>query len=198
VLTTDTDSPLPLRKLGGVKGDLANSPLPPTLDTLDAGFLMLPRPVGVDLDTAANLSSNAPLLGVELADKGLGGWFEIRPPYFGGCGKDPILTVFRRPLPGGRGPAGESVVLSVGILMAELEWPLGIGRADNAEDETARVVAGDGSNEEGVRDVGPMLETRDFLGTGSDGRGPVGGAIEGRAAGRGSVAMVRWFCCDRV
>lgn len=53
-------------------------------------------------------------------------------------------------------------------------------------------MAGEGSNEEELRVVGPMLETRDFLGTGSDGRGPVGGAIDGRAtAGRGSVAMVR-------
>jgi len=61
-----------LKKLG-VKGDFANSPLPPTLDTLDAGFLMLPPLVGATFDIDDNLSSNASLLGVELADNGLGG-----------------------------------------------------------------------------------------------------------------------------
>ena len=68
-------------------------------------------------------------------------------------------------------------------------WPFGVGRWGSTEDETARfAVAGEGSNEaEGVRDAGLAFETRD-LATGSEGRGPVGGAIEGRD-GRGSVVV---------
>jgi len=105
-----------------------------------------------------------------------------------------MLTVFRSVLPGGRGPPDASVVVKVGTLETELAATLGVGRRVSPEDETARVaVVGEGSSEDAVRDVGPMLETRDFFGTGKDGRGPVGGAIEGRglaAAGRGSEAMI--------
>lgn len=184
-------------------GDLANKPRPPTLDILGAGLLTLPCLDGVaNLEPAANLWSSVSLLGVELADSGLGGWLPFLPTYLGGCGKAPILTVFRRVLPGGNGPAGESFVASVGTLEAEFVWPLGIGRRGNDEDDTARVAtAGDGSSEdEGARSVGPTFDARDFA-TGNDGRGPVGGAIEGRD-GRGSVlAMVlssqtKSLCCS--
>lgn len=50
-------------------------------------------------------------------------------------------------------------------------------------------MAGEGSSEaEDDRDAGLTLETRDFA-TGRAGRGPVGGAIEGRD-GRGRVVVV--------
>lgn len=99
-----------------------------------------------------------------------------------------MLTVFRSVFPGGSGPAWASVGLIVGTLEAELVWPFDDGRWGSAETDTARADAGVANIEdEEVRDAGPMFETRD-LGTGSDGRGPVGGAIEGRD-GRGSVVV---------
>jgi hypothetical protein len=105
-----------------------------------------------------------------------------------------MLTVFRNVLPGGSGPAGASVAVSVGTLEVEFVWPLALGRRGNAEDETARcAVAGDGRNEDdGTRDAELAVDGRD-LATGKEGRGPVGGAIEGRD-GRGSVVvMVKWL-----
>lgn len=47
------------------------------------------------------------------------------------------------------------------------------------------------------REAGPTFETRDFA-TGSEGSGPVGGAIDGRD-GRGSVWLVMFFllACTR-
>jgi hypothetical protein len=49
-------------------------------------------------------------------------------------------------------------------------------------------VVGDGSSDaEDVREAGLVLDGRD-LGTGSDGSGPVGGAMEGRE-GRGNVVV---------
>ena len=52
--------------------------------------------------------------------------------------------------------------------------------------------AGEGrSDEEGTRDAGLAVEGRDFA-TGKEGRGPVGGAIEGRD-GLGSVVVMVWW-----
>lgn len=108
-----------------------------------------------------------------------------------------MLTVFRSVRPGGKGPAGLSAPASVGMVVVEFVCPLGVGRWGNAEEETARLVEeGDGSNEEGDRgeevteakEATEATEVRD-LGTGSDGRGPVGGATEGRE-GRGRVVVV--------
>lgn len=75
LVSTDTDSPVPLSRLGGDKGDLGKSPRPPpTLDTL-LGFLRLLARAGdaVGLLGADNLCPSESLLGVALADSGLGG-----------------------------------------------------------------------------------------------------------------------------
>lgn len=100
-----------------------------------------------------------------------------------------MLTVFRSVFPGGSGPAGESFVVSVGIVEVEFVWPFAVGRWGRAEEETARfAVASPGRSElEAVREAGLMFEALDFA-TGRAGSGPVGGAIEGRE-GRGS----EWF-----
>jgi hypothetical protein len=76
------------------------------------------------------------------------------------------------------------------MLEVELVWPFGVGRCGRAEDETARIPdAGEESSEGGDgREAGLLLGCLDF-GTGNEGRGPVGGAIEGRD-GRGSVVVV--------
>lgn len=145
--------------------------------------------------------------GVELADNGLGGWLTCRCPCFGGCGKAPMLTVLRSDFPGGRGPTdGGSALGSTGKVDDEFVFPLGDGRWGNAEEEeTARIPEGDESIEFETAGGGragdvallwPFGATR-VLGTGSDGRGPVGGAIEG-LDGRGSVvAMTAGVCIYR-
>lgn len=113
-----------------------------------------------------------------------------------------MLTVFRSDFPGGSGPAGDSVVVRVGKLEAELVWPLGSpGRCGSAEEETALLAAAvlllllllaarAGSSEPGEEraEVGAVFETRVFA-TGSEGSGPVGGAMDGRE-GRGRVWLV--------
>lgn len=109
-----------------------------------------------------------------------------------------MLTVFRSDFPGGSGPAGDSVVVRVGKLEAELVWPLGSpGRCGSAEEETALLAAvllllaaRAGSSEPGEEraEVGAVFETRVFA-TGSEGSGPVGGAMDGRE-GRGRVWLV--------
>jgi hypothetical protein len=104
-----------------------------------------------------------------------------------------MLTVFRSDLPGGSGPAGDSFAFKVGTFDVELEWLFGDGRCGSADDDTARLaVEGDGRNELGEgRDAGLALDDRD-LATGRAGRGPVGGAMDGRE-GRGRVVMVSWI-----
>jgi len=105
-----------------------------------------------------------------------------------------MLTVFRSVLPAGNGPAGESVAGSAGILEMELVWPLVDSRWGNPDDVTARMPEGD--------PIGEAVEIRDgefallprVFGTGSEGSGPVGGAIDGRD-GRGRVAAMVLFCC---
>jgi hypothetical protein len=151
------------------------------LETL--GFLRLPDLDGV-LETDDSLWFIESLYGVELVDSGLGGWLDVLP--FGGWGKAPMLTVLRNPLPAGRGPAGKSSVRSVGRV-DECAWFFGEGRWGRAEEDTARVaIAEPGSSD--AREEGVTLEARDFA-TGSEGSGPVGGAIEGRE-GRGSEWLV--------
>lgn len=117
--------------------------------------------------------------GVRLAESGLEG-LEI-PICLGGCGNAPMLTVFRSVLPAGSGPAGPSSACKVGT---DGEFVcFAPARYGNAEEETARfAVAGLGSIE--LRRGPGLLEPLD-LATGNDGRGPVGGAIEG-LEGRGS------------
>ena len=84
--------------------------------------------------------------------------------------------------------------MRVGTLEVELVWPFGVGRCGRADEETALLLlllllARPGSSEPGdERAEGAMFETRDFV-TGSEGSGPVGGAIDGRD-GRGSVWLV--------
>lgn len=166
-------------------------------------FLRLVFLAGVtgDLKLGASRDSTDSPFGVELADSGLGGWLPSLLACFGGWGKAPMLTVLRRDLPGGSGPAGESVVVRVGTLEAEFVWVFCMGRCGRADDETALLAAvvllgRAGSSEPGdERAAGVIFETRDFA-TGSEGSGPVGGAMEGRD-GRGRVwlaiaATVYW------
>lgn len=150
--------------------------------------MLLDRFGVASLGPDAILESTVSPNGVELADSGLGGWLPVLAACLGGCGKAPMLTVFRSDFPGGSGPAGELSEVRVGTLEVELVCPRA-GRCGNTEDDTARLpVAGEGSSDaDEVRDAGLTLETRD-LATGSEGRGPVGGAIEGRD-GRGSVVV---------
>lgn len=117
--------------------------------------------------------------GVELVESGLVG-FE-RPMCLGGWGKEPILTVFRSVFPAGKGPAEMSFAGKVGT-DGEVTC-LGLGLCVTTEVDTARFAAA-GLGRRLPREAGPILELRD-LGTGREGRGPVGGAIEGRD-GRGS------------
>lgn len=158
-------------------------------------FLKLVLLAGVtgDLKPGAILDSTDSPFGVELADSGLGGWLPSLLACFGGWGKAPMLTVFRSDLPGGSGPADDSVVVRVGTLEAELVWVFGLGRCGRAEEETALLavvlLARAGSSEPGdEREAGAIFETRDFA-TGSEGSGPVGGAMDGRD-GRGRVWLV--------
>jgi len=195
VFSTARDSPLPFNRLGGDSGDFPSKLRPPTFETRGATFfrLVLLDGVAAGLKPDASLESTESPLGVELADSGLGGWPPSLLTCFGGCGKEPMLTVLRRDLPGGSGPARESDVLRVGRVEVELVWPLGVGRMGRAEEDTALLLARAGSSEPGEeREAGLMFEMRDFA-TGSEGSGPVGGAIEGRD-GRGS----EWFAMMRV
>jgi len=155
------------------------------------GFFRLPALEGV-LGADDSLWFIESLYGVELADSGLGGWLEVLP--VGGCGKAPMLTVLRRPFPAGRGPAGEGLALSVGTVDDEYVWWFGEGRCGSAEEDTARLaMPAPGSSE--AREAGVTLETRDFA-TGSEGSGPVGGAMEGRE-GRGSEWLVMMLVLSR-
>lgn len=68
------DSPLPLRKLGGDKGDFPNRALDPTFETLGATFLPpLLFLVGVLDGAEGKLCPAVSVLIVEVADKGLAG-----------------------------------------------------------------------------------------------------------------------------
>lgn len=165
---------------------------PPTLEIRGAVFLRLVLLAGVSggLKPGAILESTVSPLGVELADRGLGGWLPSRLACFGGWGKAPMLTVLRSTFPGGRGPAGDSVGVSVGMvgtLEVELVWPLVAGRW--GEETALLLLARAGSSEPSDgREADPTFETRDFA-TGSEGSGPVGGAMDGRD-GRGSAWLV--------
>jgi hypothetical protein len=106
---------------------------PPTFETRGAVFLRLFLLAGVigGLRPGAVLESTVSPLGVELADRGLGGWLPSLLACLGGWGNAPMLTVLRSDFPGGSGPAGDSVAVSVGTvgtLEVELVWPLVTGR----------------------------------------------------------------------
>lgn len=195
MVSTASDSPLPLSRLGGESGDLASRARPPTLETRGVVFLRLVLLAGVigGLKAGAILESTESPFGVELADSGLGGWLPTLFACLGGWGKAPMLTVLRSDFPGGSGPAEASVWARVGRLEVEFVWPLGMGRCGRADEETARVDLL-GSSEAGEeREDGEAEATRD-LGTGSEGSGPVGGAMDGRE-GRGRewlVMAARW------
>jgi hypothetical protein len=151
--------------------------------------MLLDRAGVANLDPDAILESKVSPNGVELADNGLGGWLPDLVACLGGCGKAPMLTVLRSDFPGGSGPAGELSAVRVGRLEVELACDLVFGRCGITEDDTARLaVDAEGSSDaDEVREAGLTFETRD-LATGSEGRGPVGGAMEGRD-GRGSVVV---------
>lgn len=182
-MSTGTESALALSKLGGDSGDRGSRPrAPPMLDVL--GFLRLLFRDGTEaLETDDSLRSTTSPPGTELADSGLLGF--DRMVCRGGCGKAPMLTVFRSVFPCGTLPTGTPSAVTVGIdgevrCLGE-EW-------GSAEDDTVRTGAPGRSELEGLRgEATPMLECRVF-GTGREGSGPVGGAIEGRD-GRGSVVL---------
>ena len=92
-----------------------------------------------------------------------------------------MLTVLRNDFPAGSGPAVTSFAEKVGT-EGEVTC-LGPGLCVTPDVDTARFAeAGLGSMEPRVE--GPTLELLDFA-TGSEGSGPVGGAIDG-LDGRGS------------
>lgn len=181
-MSTATESALPLRRLGGDSGDRGSRPrAPPMLEVL--GFFRLLFLEGTEaLETEDNRRSTISAPGIELVESGLLG-FDL-PMCLGGCGNAPMLTVFRSDFPCGKAPTGTPSAVSVGT-EGEL---LCLGtRYDSADDDTARLATGalGRSEPEGLRCTTPMFEWRVFA-TGSEGRGPVGGAIDGRE-GRGSV-----------
>lgn len=168
-MSTVTESALPLSKLGGDNGDRGKRPrAPPVFDVL--GFFRLLVREGIDaFETDDSLRSVISPLGVELADSGLLG-FDL-PMCLGGCGNEPILTVFRSVLPPDNAPAELSVAGKEGTEGEVMCFAPARGRAD--EDTARFAVEGLGRSEVRV------------LGTGNEGKGPVGGAIDG-LDGRGS------------
>jgi hypothetical protein len=112
LVSTATESALPLRKLGGDKGDLGRRPrAPPILEVL--GFFRLLFRDGTEaLETDDSLRSTSSPPGVELAESGLLG--ADLPVCLGGCGNAPMLTVFRSDFPGGNAPTGVPSAVNVG------------------------------------------------------------------------------------
>ncbi len=138
------------------------------------GFFKLLVREGTDaFETDDSLRSVISPLGVELADSGLLG-FDL-PMCLGGCGNEPMLTVFRSVLPAELSVAGKEGTEGEVMCFAPAR-----GRAD--EDTARFAVEGLGRSE--PRPVVPTFEVR-VLGTGNEGKGPVGGAIDG-LDGRGS------------
>jgi hypothetical protein len=104
------DSALPLRKLGGDKGDLGSRPrAPPTLEALGfwrleflasgADFVDLAEVMEEEERRWSTESSRAD----ELVDSGLLGFLVA---CLGGCGKAPMLTALRSDLPAESGVGG--------------------------------------------------------------------------------------------
>jgi hypothetical protein len=181
-VSTVTESALPFSRLGGERGDLGKRPrAPPMFDVLGFCRLLLrgvPEPFETE-ETLRSTTTSPP--GVELVDSGLVG--TDLPTCRGGCGNAPMLTVLRSDLPTGRAPGRPSSPGNEGTEGERALLCFELGRYDSADEERARLVlVAEGSNE--PRGAAPMLEPLDFA-TGNEGRGPVGGAIEGRA-GRGS------------
>ena len=116
-LETDLVSPLPFKRLGDVNGDFKGNPRP---ETLGLFFLRLLSRDGTGFEPAESRWSNEAPVGVELVDRGLGGWLAVRPIPFGGCGNAPMLIVFRKVFPGGRVEGG-SFASRVGALEVEFE-----------------------------------------------------------------------------
>jgi hypothetical protein len=106
-------SALPLRKLGGDKGDLGSRPrAPPMLETLGfwrllflvdgADFVDLADLTEVMDDEERRWSTESPTTD-EAVDSGLLGFLEA---CLGGCGKAPMLTALRSDLPADSGLGG--------------------------------------------------------------------------------------------
>ncbi len=159
------------------------------------GFFKLLVREGTDaFETDDSLRSVISPLGVELADSGLLG-FDL-PMCLGGCGNEPMLTVFRSVLPPDNAPAELSVAGKEGTEGEVMCFAPARGRAD--EDTARFAVEGLGRSE--PRPVVPTFEVR-VLGTGNEGKGPVGGAIDG-LDGRGSeltdMMVVEWAAAEFV
>jgi hypothetical protein len=112
LVSTATESALPFRKLGGDNGDRGRRPrAPPILDVL--GFFRLLFLDGTEaLETTESLRSTNSPPGTELVESGLLG--ADLPVCLGGCGKAPMLTVFRSDFPWGSAPTGVPSAVSVG------------------------------------------------------------------------------------
>lgn len=179
-MSTATDSalPLPLRKLGGDSGDFGSRPLPPPIfDAL--GFFRLLFLDGIEAlePDDDRWSTESPLIEALEASGLLG----VLPMCLGGCGNAPILTTLRKDFPGNGGPPD---ACSAAIVGTEGDVTCLVpGEYGEFEYETARFEGLGRPLErplEGIRrPAGPTFEGRCF-GTGSDGRGPVGGATERR------------------
>lgn len=178
LVSTATDSalPLPFRKLGGDKGDFSSKPLPPPIcDAL--GFFKLLFLAGIEAlePVDSRWSSESPFMEALEASGLLG----VLATCFGGCGNAPMLTTLRSDFPSG-GPPDACSAAIVGTEGDVMCFAL-LGRYGEFEYETARF---DGLARplEGVRrPAGPRFGERCF-GTGSEGSGPVGGAMERRGS----------------
>ena len=141
----------------------------------------------------ALLCSSGGVSGVALIDRGLVECAEVRPMPLGGWGKDPMLIVFRRVLPGGSAAGAWLSVEIVGTAGVELEGILGFGRAGKADEETARPGVADGRKEppESRFDSELIELTESFrvFAIGREGRGVFGGPREGRE-GLGRVVAI--------
>jgi hypothetical protein len=106
--STATESALPFSKLGGPgdRGDRGRRPRPPPIFEVRGFLRLLVREGTEPLETDETLRSIMSPPGVTLADSGLVGF--DRPTCLGGCGKEPMLTVFRSDLPTGMPPAEAS------------------------------------------------------------------------------------------
>jgi hypothetical protein len=180
LVSTATDSalPLPFRKLGGDSGDFGSKPLPPPIFDALGGFFRLLLLEGIEaLEPAdSRWSTESPLRETALEASGLLGVLET---CLGGCGNAPMLTTLRSDFPcGGPAAACSAVVVAT---EGEVHCFVAPGRAGEFEYDMARF-EGLGRPLEGIRRPAGLVCVERCFGTGSDGRGPVGGAMERRGS----------------
>lgn len=112
----------------------------------------------------------------------------------GGCGKAPMLTTLRNDFPCG-GPAAARSAAIVGTEGEVMCFPgLGGGRCG---EELARF-EGLGRPLEGIRRPAGLVFNERCFGTGSEGRGPVGGATERRGSALPDMLAERRSCSEQL